>query len=192
MSHTKGIVLLDSLLPTKLPHVATKLLTLSKNIRAPAATPTPMQTTNAVVTPAPNHTINTLPDAWMSKPNVRFDVPSCDLFGHRIDIAGRIGVIKSWDPCAAASFGVVFDDTPEKVFMEDLFRKGRKDWKIVEWEDDDIWERQDLRPMCPQCGHPLGIGAAAWTKCLACGHMEPGVSSFEVLPRLRTGDPFRR
>lgn len=169
-------------------HVAIKLLSLSKNIRAPPAT---MQTTNAVVTPAPNHTVNALPDTWMIKPNVRFDVPSCDLFGNRIEIAGRIGVIKAWDPCAAASFGVVFDDKPDKVFMEDLFRKGRKDWKIVEWEDDDIWETQDIRPMCPRCGHPLGTGTAAWTKCLPCGHMEPGVSSFEVLSRLRTGDPFR-
>ena len=83
----------------------------------------------------------------MMKANVHFK-SSCALFGRRIDIAGRIGVIQSWTPCANAPFGIVFDDKPEKVFMEDLLRKGRKDWKIVKWEDDDIWETQNLRPMC--------------------------------------------
>ena len=131
------------------------------------------------------------PNAWMSKPNVHFDKPSCDLFGARITIKNRRAVIKSWTPCAAAAFGIVFDDQPDKVYMEDLFRKGRKDWHIIKWEDDDIWETQHLRPMCPQCGHPMGTGSAAWTKCEPCGHMEPGAASTEVLVRVRSGDPFR-
>jgi hypothetical protein len=131
-------------------------------------------------------------DAWMSKPNIRFDVAGCDLFGRRITVNGRRAVIKSWSPCAQAAFGIVFDDQPNTVFMEDLCRKGRSDWQLVEWEDDDIWETQDIRPMCPQCGHPLGVGSAAWTKCTPCGHMEPGAASTEVLKRARCGDPFRR
>lgn len=130
-------------------------------------------------------------DAWMSKPNVSFPVNKCDLFGCRIRVGNRLGVVKSWTPCAAADFGVVLDDRLDHVFMEDLFRKGRSDWTVVDWEDD-IWNTQHLRPMCPQCGHPLGTGAAAWTKCLPCGHMEPGVASTDVLARLRSDDPFRR
>ena len=133
-------------------------------------------------------------DSWMSKPNVRFSVPDCDLFGRRILMQGRLAVIKLWNPCALAAYGVVFDDQPTKVFMEDLKRPGRKDWSLAEWEDDDIWETSDLRPMCPECGHPLGVGTSAWTKCTACGCMEPGVASTEVLTRCRSGsgDPYRR
>ena len=130
------------------------------------------------------------PEAWMSKPKVCFPKNRCDLFGCRILVANRRGVIKSWTPCGVADFGIVFDDKKDHVYMEDLYRKS--DWKIVDWEDENIWNTQHLRPMCPQCGHPLSTGAAAWTKCLPCGHMEPGAASTEVLARLRSDDPFRR
>ena len=130
------------------------------------------------------------PNDWMISTKLHFDKSSCDLFGRRLMIDRRLAVIKAWTPCAAAAFGIVFDDQPDKVFMEDLFR--RSGWKLVDWEDDDIWETQDLRPMCPQCGHPLGVGSAAWTLCIPCGHMEPGAASTQMLSRLRSGDPFRR
>lgn len=132
---------------------------------------------------------------WMNKSGVNFQVDACDLFGKRIMKFGKcpeaLAVIKCWTPCAKAAFGVVFDNKPEKVFYEDLLRKNRTDWRVVEWEDD-IWETQNVRPMCPQCGHPLLDGRYAWTRCTACGYMEPGVSSTELLGRLRTGDPHRK
>ena len=133
------------------------------------------------------------PAAWMDKPNVRFAQDRCALFGRRLSM--RRGkqwfpaVVKAWTPYAKAQFSIVFDDI-KTVFVEDLFRRGRNDWKVVEWEDD-IWSTSDLRPMCPQCGHPLGEGNEAWTLCTKCGFNEPGVSSTAMLSRLRTADPFR-
>ena len=133
--------------------------------------------------------------AWMQKPTVNFNTEACDLFGQRIIFTRgrveRMAVIKSWMPCDSAPFGVVFDDKPGVVVREDLMRKGRKDWRTCDWEDD-IWETAHLRPMCPQCAHPMGSGRDAWTRCTHCGHMEPGSSSSSTLPRLNTDDPHRR
>ena len=126
-------------------------------------------------------------EAWSSKPGVRFDIKAGSLFGARIRMHGRLAVIKSWTPCSHA-FGIVFDDTPDKVFREDLARSMK--WHLVDWEGD-VWQTASLRPMCPTCGHPLGVGLAAWTKCGPCGQMEPGATSTEMFSRLRTGDPYR-
>ena len=125
--------------------------------------------------------------AWMLKSGVRFNVAACDLFGARVRLRGRLGVVKSWSPCGMDSYGVVFDDAPRKVYSENVC-DGR--WEVVEWEGD-LEETSELRPMCPNCGHPLGCGMAAWTFCGACSHQEPGVSSTEMLSRLRTNDPNR-
>ena len=134
-----------------------------------------------------------VPEQWMDKSGVHFMKNACDLFGKRIMMIHqkkeKLAVIKSWMPCAVAGFGVVFDDMPGKVFMEDLLRQGRKDWRVVSWEDDE-WQTQDLRPMCPQCGHPMRDGRAAWTKCMPCGQMEPGVASTGMFTRVRA-DPYR-
>lgn len=133
---------------------------------------------------------------WMTKASVKFNVPACDLFGARITMrhrgSMRMAVIKQWQPCSDAPFGIVFDEYPDTVYQEDLFRKGRRDWSRVSWESDDIWETIHLRPLCPQCAHPLGEGRDAWTICVSCGKMEPGISSSAVLSRLRSDDPHRR
>ena len=134
----------------------------------------------------------------MDRTGVRFDKDACDLFGQRIMMRPSPrapfvpAVIKSWSPCARAAFGVVFDHAPDKVMEEDLLRKGRNDWKVVDW-DGDIWETMETRPSCPSCGHPLGIGREAWTRCTACGEMEPGCSAHGMLSRTRTArcDPYR-
>ena len=84
----------------------------------------------------------------------------------------ELAVIKSFNGSCDAEehqFGIVFDSEPDKVKYMDLLRPGRNDWKEVEWEDDDIFETEDRRPMCPQCAHPLGVGRAAWTKCTPYG-----------------------
>ncbi len=134
---------------------------------------------------------------WMDKANVKFAVQECDLFGARLLMRRRRGgpfakaVVKSWMPHAKACFGVVFDDKPDVVLQEDLFRRGRDDWQQTPWEGD-IWQTTDLRPTCPQCLHPLDTGRDAWTRCTACGHMEPGVLSATVPKRVRTDDPYRR
>ena len=134
-----------------------------------------------------------VPEMWMHKAGVHFMTSACDLFGKRIMMTHKnkekLAVIKCWMPCAVAGFGVVFDEMPDKVFMEDLLRPGRKDWRVVPWEDDE-WQTQDLRPMCPQCGHPMRDGQAAWTKCMPCGQMEPGVASTGMFSRVRS-DPYR-
>ena len=132
----------------------------------------------------------------MDKPGVRFRRDACELFGQRILLArGKSGmipaVIKSWTPCALAAYGVVFDDKPSTIYQEDLLRRGRKDWQLIDWEADE-WETFDLRPLCPKCGHPLKAGRAAWTLCVACGFNEPGASSTQFLGRLRTDDPSRK
>ena len=99
-------------------------------------------------------------------------------------------VIKGWSPCAAAPFVIVFDSEPKKEFHEDLWIK-KKDWKQINWENHDIWETSDLRPMCPECGIPLGEGAAAWTSCHGCGTPEPGAMSFGMATRRVRNDPYR-
>ena len=100
-------------------------------------------------------------------------------------------VVKAWQPFEEADqFHVVFDSMPDQVFRENLLRKGRRDWKPDTWEGD-IEETADLRPLCPNCGMPLGVGRAAWTLCPG-GCPEPGIASTQMLPRLQTGDPFRR
>ena len=104
---------------------------------------------------------------------------------------GALAVIKEWQPFSVQSFGVVFDDKPKQVFYEDLLRRGRNDWSIVPWEDDDIWNTSALRPACATCFHPLGQGAAAWTRCVGCNAMEPGVSSASMGKRVRSNDPYR-
>lgn len=144
--------------------------------------------TKAVTTDTAAASAPPAPESWIRKPTVNFNTKSCNLFGARIRMRGRLGVIKSWTPCSHM-FGVVFDDKPDKVFYEDLVRKSNA-WTIVDWEGT-VWETQDLRPMCPACGHPLGVGLAAWTKCVPCGQMEPGATSTEMFSRMRTGDPYR-
>lgn len=128
------------------------------------------------------------PDAWIKKKGVRFNTKACNMFGARIRMHGRLAVIKSWTP-SSHTFGIVFDDNPDKVFYEDLVKQS-KTWNMVDWEGD-VWETQELRPMCPTCGHPLDVGLAAWTKCVPCGQMEPGASSTAMFSRLRNGDPYR-
>ena len=184
-------------LPATVPTVPTPAATVPvPTVPTPAAT-VPMPTVpTAPTSTAPTPTAPTAPlDAWMTKPGVKFKTDACDLFGQRImmyhDNVEKAAVIKSWTPSATAAFGVVFDDMPEKVFREDLQRRGRSDWRIIHWEADE-WQTQDLRPMCPGCGHPMLEGRAAWTRCTPCGQMEPGCASTELLSRIRTGDPYRR
>ena len=132
---------------------------------------------------------------WMSKPRVNFS-SDCELFGARIRLIrrdrrdGALAVIKEWHPCAEAGFGVVFDDKPDRVFYEDLLRKGRRDWVVIPWEAN-VWNTANLRPACCKCFHPLGEGASAWTRCVGCGSMEPGASSASMGKRTRTTDPYR-
>tara|TARA_B110000046_G_C13007400_1_gene404964 strand:+ start:2039 stop:2662 length:624 start_codon:yes stop_codon:yes gene_type:complete len=147
---------------------------------------TTMVTINRTHPPAPAE----LPDLQVRTPTARANAKAeaQSLFGARIRMCGRPAVIKSWTPCSHL-FGVVFDDTPDKVFGEDLLGKSSA-WETIEWEGD-IWETQDRRPICPACGHPLGVGHLAWTKCVPCGQMEPGASSTEMFSRMRTGDPYR-
>ena len=137
----------------------------------------------------------------MNKPNVKgkFDTNAGDLFGRRIKMKKQrsgemeLAVVKAWQPWGEDPFAVVFDSAPDKVFWENLLRKGRHDWEVVDWEDDELFgETTDKRPMCPQCGHPLGEGCDAWTLCKQCGFNEPGCSSAEMLSRLRSGDPHRK
>ena len=137
------------------------------------------------------------PDDWMNKQGLRFNRDQCDLFGRRITIARKangmeeLAVIKSYQPSGTDPFGIVFDSKPDFVYQMNLFRKACPSWRVVDWEDD-IWQTQALRPMCPRCGHPLAEGTAAWTRCLPCGEMEPGVNSVTVMPRARVQDPYRR
>jgi hypothetical protein len=133
----------------------------------------------------------------MSKKNKYLSITHGDLFGSRILIHVPpkspnpvLAVVKSWLP-SSRTFGIVLDTRPDHVFYEALLRPGRTDWKLTNWEGD-IWQTSDLRPLCPKCGHPLGVGSEAWTVCKPCGHPEPGVSSIGLLSRLRTNDPFRR
>ena len=131
--------------------------------------------------------------SWMSKPKVKFS-NDCDYFGARIRMArrdqpnGALAVIKEWHPFARASFGIVFDDKPDRIFYEDLHRKS--EWVIVDWEDD-LWNTAELRPKCSVCFHPLEQGADAWTRCVGCGANEPGVSAASMGKRTRTNDPYR-
>lgn len=137
-------------------------------------------------------------DGWMLKGNVKFDHASCAMFGQRIRLARtrkkekELAVIKAYQPSASEPFGIVYDSSPNATFFVDLFRKTCPPWEIVAWEDDDIWETQALRPMCPNCGHPLGAGGKAWTVCVPCGEMEPGISSDGMLRRARVDDPYRK
>lgn len=138
---------------------------------------------------------STAESAWMDKSTVAFAREACDLFGARIEMrrgaTSAKAVVKSWMPCADAGFGIVFDDNPGVVLHEDLLRRGRDDWRQIEWEGD-IWETSKRRPTCPQCLHPLGVGRSAWTFCSACRHMEPGAMSATVSKRMRSNDPYRR
>lgn len=135
------------------------------------------------------------PSAWMDRTSKRWNKGAIDLFGKRIELVHRgvlqKAVIKSWQPCSGAPFGVVFDNEPHRVYDEDLLRAGRKDWTIIPWEGD-LVETADLRPMCPNCGHALDEGRDAWTACIPCGHMEPGALSSTMLSRIRSDDPYRR
>lgn len=159
-------------------HVAEILKTAIISIPSLGATCPPQQT------PA---SPQLAPDAWVNKAGVCFNTKAADMFGARIRIHGRLAVIKSWTPCSH-NFGIVFDDNPDKVFYEDLALS--KTWKVIDWEGG-VWHTANLRPMCPTCGHPLGVGIAAWTKCMPCGQMEPGASSTGMFSRLRSGDPYR-
>ena len=136
------------------------------------------------------------PAGWMDKPGVNFDKDACDLFGKRIEMRPTPGadfepaVIKVYTPCAKDPYGVVFDSKPDKTRFENLLRRGRTDWKEVDW-DGDIWDTRDLRPMCPRCAHPLDEGRVAWTRCTRCGEMEPGASSDAVSTRKDRQDVYR-
>lgn len=137
--------------------------------------------------------------AWMDKPNVKnFPIDKLDYFGMRIEMKkkpqGQMekAVIKVVQPCNPSGFGIVFDsDKPgQEPRFENLFRRGRDDWKVIPWESDDLEETAELRPMCPKCGHPLGVGRRAWTFCIAkdalgkpCGNQEPGAMSHCQLTR---------
>ena len=154
----------------------------------PVVAPSAPQMPRPVVAPS-------APSDWMSGKTFAWK-NTVDLFGQRIEMHRRgnnvmKGVIKHFQPCSAAPFGVVFDDEPDRVYDEDLLRRGRDDWRVIAWEGD-VFSTSHVRPMCPTCGHPLDSGADAWTRCVPCGHMEPGVSSTEVLRRTRSGDPYRR
>ena len=150
---------------------------------APAVVPTPVA--------APSGR----PSDWMTGKTFAWK-NALDLFGQRIEMDRKDkgvmkGVIKHFQPCSAAPFGVVFDDEPDRVYDEDLLRRGRDDWRVVAWEAD-LFSTSHVRPMCPTCGHPLESGADAWTRCVPCGHMEPGAYSTEVFRRTRSDDPYRR
>ena len=130
----------------------------------------------------------------MDKPNAKsFPKDRCDYFGARIEMKKTPGgpmekaVIKTFQPCAEKEqqFGIIFDSDPpgKEPRFENLFRQNRKDWKKISWEDDNIFETKDLRPICPNCGHPLGVGRAAWTYCQPCGKNEPGAMSYCLLTR---------
>ena len=132
-------------------------------------------------------------DWVMKNNNTKRYANGMDLFGARIEVTirknVRLGVIKAYLP--SQTFVVVYDDKPNLTFNEDLLRSGCKNWKIVDWEGD-IWDTMDKRPICPQCAHPLGIGASEWSCCKRCGFPEPGCTSANTLNRLRTNDPFGR
>lgn len=174
---TKALVPLPAAVPAK--------PSAKKRVAAASATAPPLSASPAA------------PAAWMLKAGVKFSGSACDLFGERILIprhpgrAPSLAVVKQWMPCAEAGFGIVFDEQPDVVLYENLMRRGRSDWKIVQWEGDE-WDTLTLRPMCPQCGHPLGTGRDAWTICQACNYPEPGAASTSMLTRLRTNDPNRR
>ena len=131
------------------------------------------------------------------KTGIQHYADRCELFGARLKMRRdgskdeHLAVVKAWLPCTDAGFVVVFDDRPHIQYHENLMRRGRKDWRVVEWEGD-IFETMDLRPICPGCGHPLDTGRAAWTWCKACGFNEPGAMSTEMLTRSQSGDPYRR
>jgi len=149
--------------------------------------------------PPPPPIIPADPAAWMNKPGVDWNKDACELFGQRIKMKNpktkqmEKAVIKAWQPFEATDqFAVVFDSMPDKVFKENLLRKGSRgrDWQLDTWEGD-VEETAELRPICTQCGMALGMGRAAWTLCPG-GCMEPGAMSTQMLPRLRSGDPNRR
>lgn len=133
---------------------------------------------------------------WMHKPHVRFQANKCNLFGCRIQMRRKhksdmeMAVIKAYVP-AGERFVVVFDTSPSNPYEFDLFAKSTPEWSVVEWEGP-IFETDDLRPVCPQCGIALGEGASAWTRCHGCGECEPGVNSVRMLNRTRAFDPYRR
>lgn len=137
------------------------------------------------------------PDAWMDRPGVKFDKDACDLFGKRIEMvwAGtwEPAVIKTYTPNARDPYGVVFDSQPDKTRNENLLRRGRTDWREIGWAGDDLVasETAHLRPVCPRCGIALGEGRAAWTRCLACNEMEPGVNADKLISRMNRSDPNR-
>ena len=143
--------------------------------------------------PAPPPSIPTASAAWMDKPGVNWDKDACDLFGRRISMKHprtkqmEKAVIKGWNPCDD-QFSVVFDSMPGNVYSEDLLRKGRqgRDWQLDTWEGD-VWETAELRPVCPRCGHPLGEGRAAWTRCMHCQCGEAGATATATLGRPTQG-----
>lgn len=175
-----------------------KRATLVRTQRTRTRKTTPTKTSITKEAPAPPpRPIHA--DGWMLKSNVKFDYASCAMFGQRIRLARtrkgekELAVIKAYQPSASEPFGIVYDSSPDSTFFVDLFRKTCPPWEIVAWEDDDdIWETQALRPMCPSCGHPLGAGSQAWTVCAPCGEMEPGISSDAMLRRARVDDPYRK
>ena len=139
-------------------------------------------------------------DSWMRNESVSFPVRECELFGARIVMRrrdkpeGAMAVVKAWSPCSNAPFTVMFDDdviaNRQREYHEDLLGKRYGDWRRVDWEDD-ISMTLHLRPLCPSCGHPLGEGTVAWTRCLGCGTAEPGVMSCSMGSRIRGDDPNR-
>lgn len=99
-------------------------------------------------------------------------------------------VVKAWVP--GGGYGIVFDSEPDKVRFQALEDKDKnKKWRIIAWEGDE-WGTQDLRPLCPACGHPLLEGRVAWTKCLNCGKGEPGADSHRQSARLQRNDPYAK
>ena len=139
-------------------------------------------------------------DSWMRNGAVSFPVRECELFGARIVMRrrdkpeGAMAVVKAWSPCSNAPYTVMFDDdvlaNRQREYHEDLLGMRYGDWRRVDWEDD-ISMTLHLRPLCPSCGHPLGEGAVAWTRCLGCGTAEPGVMSCSMGSRIRGDDPNR-
>ena len=139
-------------------------------------------------------------DSWMRNGAVSFPVRECELFGARIVMRrrdkpeGAMAVVKAWSPCSNAPYTVMFDDdvlaNRQREYHEDLLGMRYGDWRRVDWEDD-ISMTLHLRPLCPSCGHPLGEGTVAWTRCLGCGTAEPGVMSCSMGSRIRGDDPNR-
>lgn len=130
---------------------------------------------------------------WTTKANVSFPLNEGSLFGARVSIfrnyakTPTLAVFKSWSP-VNKTFGVVYDDRPKNVYNQSL--KTLR-WTRIDWEGD-IFQTSHLRPLCPECAHPLGEGLQEWTKCNVCNFCEPGCMSHVVLNRVNNGDPFRK